>query len=326
MPSPVATPVVPLRRAKTGVIGEWEEALEHEHARTHVIPASDGFRARVDASSTEGFHIARMCATPVRTRRTVHDIATDMDERVALIYVKAGTVTLDQGEQQTRITSGQALIYNLALPASFEWSAPFRNLVVAVRTEDLRARGITSDDLTHGLRVNADLGAPWLSFMRGLWSSVSQEHTMPWPALLPSVVDGFGMMISTSPDLTARNNAESQRLYAHAWAVIEAECHDPDLTPETIATQLHISRRTLFRLFAEHGTSVGAAVLKTRLERAAQVLRLRGTQVTVEYVAHLSGFRSTSTFHSRFHAHFGASPRQYALEPTQDQRAVSVAS
>lgn len=97
---------------------------------------------------------------------------------------------------------------------------------------------------------------------------------------------------------------------ARTDAIIYEQAADPMLTPATIAAQLNISLRQLYRVF--NGTDSPAARIRSRrLERAAELLSARTSQPHVERVAQECGFISAEYFSRAFRREFGLSPRAY---------------
>jgi AraC-like DNA-binding protein len=93
-------------------------------------------------------------------------------------------------------------------------------------------------------------------------------------------------------------------------AIIYEQAADPNLTPSTVADQLGISLRQLYRAF--NGTeSPAARIRRRRLERAAEMLAARSGPGHVERVATACGFPSAEYFSRAFRREFGLSPRAY---------------
>ena len=104
--------------------------------------------------------------------------------------------------------------------------------------------------------------------------------------------------------------AQVERCGIRTDAIIYEQAADPNLTPATIAAQLNISLRQLYRAF--NGTeSPAARIRRRRLERAAEILAARSGPGHVERVALECGFASAEYFSRAFRREFGLSPRAY---------------
>jgi AraC-like DNA-binding protein len=104
--------------------------------------------------------------------------------------------------------------------------------------------------------------------------------------------------------------AQAEQVRMRTDAIIYEQAADPNLTPATIAAQLNISLRQLYRAF--NGTeSPAARIRRRRLERAAEILAARSGPGHVEAVALECGFASAEYFSRAFRREFGLSPRAY---------------
>lgn len=104
--------------------------------------------------------------------------------------------------------------------------------------------------------------------------------------------------------------AQAEQVRLRTDAIIYEQAADPNLTPATIASQLNISLRQLYRAFS--GTeSPASRIRRRRLERAAEILAARSGPGHVERVALECGFASAEYFSRAFRREFGLSPRAY---------------
>jgi AraC-like DNA-binding protein len=104
--------------------------------------------------------------------------------------------------------------------------------------------------------------------------------------------------------------AQMELIRARTDAIIFEQASDPTLTPATIAAQLSVSLRQLYRAFT--GTdSPAARIRRRRLERAAELLTAGSESGHVEKIAQDCGFASAEYFSRAFRREFGLSPRAY---------------
>jgi AraC-like DNA-binding protein len=107
---------------------------------------------------------------------------------------------------------------------------------------------------------------------------------------------------------------------------IESHLSDVDLSPDRIAEALHVSSRTLHRVFEAEGTSVGLWIRNRRLEQcrldlADSALR----EVPVSHIASRWGLWDPSHFSRLFKTCFGQSPRAYRLAHNTGATAMAAA-
>lgn len=105
-------------------------------------------------------------------------------------------------------------------------------------------------------------------------------------------------------------------------SLIEQHYRDPDFTADSIAQELKMSRRHLYRHFAGTGRSPAALIADRRLARAKELLRRRDS-VGLNGIAAASGFASAATMRNRFRAEFGMTPREFRETSTDDDLGTS---
>jgi AraC-like DNA-binding protein len=89
----------------------------------------------------------------------------------------------------------------------------------------------------------------------------------------------------------------------------ERRLRDPELGAESLARHVHVSRRTLEKLFADRGTSVSRWIRERRLERSRSELRAAGSaRLSVEEIALRWGFVDRTHFSRVYRERFGVPP------------------
>ena len=119
-----------------------------------------------------------------------------------------------------------------------------------------------------------------------------------------------GLLLRTVVSSPTAEPEQLESVRARTDAIIYEQASDPLLTPATIAAQLNISLRQLYRAF-NRTESPAARIRRRRLERAAELLSARTPQPQVERVAQECGFASAEYFSRAFRREFGISPRAY---------------
>jgi AraC-like DNA-binding protein len=109
------------------------------------------------------------------------------------------------------------------------------------------------------------------------------------------------------------------RLAENSKAYIDAHLGDADLTAERIASELHVSTRTLHRLFEAEQTTIGSWIRGRRLEQCRLDLTDRRLQdEPVSQIAARWGLWDPAHFSRVFKATFGLSPRVYRMAHRHD--------
>ncbi len=119
-----------------------------------------------------------------------------------------------------------------------------------------------------------------------------------------------GLLLRTAVRRPGTDVEQMETIRSRSDTIIFEQAADPLLSPASIAAQLNISLRQLYRAF--NGTeSPAARIRRRRLERAAELLATRSAPAQVEKIAQACGFISAEYFSRAFRREFGLSPRAY---------------
>ena len=97
-------------------------------------------------------------------------------------------------------------------------------------------------------------------------------------------------------------------VYGQVCRYVEANLHDPDLSPDSVLAKLYLSRASVYRLF-EHEGGLAAYIASRRLRMAADEL-VRFPHLDVQDIASGLGFNSASSFARAFRRTFDIAPRE----------------
>lgn len=97
-------------------------------------------------------------------------------------------------------------------------------------------------------------------------------------------------------------------VYGQVRRHVEANLHDPDLSPDSVLASLHLSRASVYRLF-EHEGGLAAYIRSRRLRMAANEL-VRFPHIEVQDIASGLGFNDASSFTRAFRRAFDIAPRE----------------
>jgi AraC-like DNA-binding protein len=103
--------------------------------------------------------------------------------------------------------------------------------------------------------------------------------------------------------------AQGDGLVERVRAQVLATLKDGPVAAEDVAAQMGVTRRTLTRRLAQHGTSFTALLEEVRRQAATHYLR--NTDHSIEDVAFLLGFSESSPFVRAFKRWTGLAPAAY---------------
>ncbi|MBD8023456.1 helix-turn-helix domain-containing protein [Microbacterium gallinarum] len=121
-------------------------------------------------------------------------------------------------------------------------------------------------------------------------------------------------MTNTSERLVSVRPADASSplsaLLIEATRVIEHDYADPQLSPDTLAGRLHVSRRQLYRAFRTCGVGVAQAIAEARISAACSWLA-EDYRLPLPEVALRSGFSDCDSLRRHLRRRFRCSPSQF---------------
>lgn len=119
------------------------------------------------------------------------------------------------------------------------------------------------------------------------------------------------MQLSDGDAAAARRRAQ-EAVLREAQEYLKRHIGQHDLSPDTIAGALRVSRRTLYHAFELAGETPQALIQRLRLERCRDVLAQAGeAQPSITQLALEFGFTDPAYFSRAFRQRFGCAPSQY---------------
>ena len=108
-----------------------------------------------------------------------------------------------------------------------------------------------------------------------------------------------------------------------AVRMIMSSFDDPELTLETIASTLYISKSHLSRLFKKLiGQSFSEYLRRIRMDQACRLLR--ETQLNMEEIVSHCGLRDMQSFYHNFHTFMQVTPHQYRLSQNSESETKNI--
>jgi AraC-like DNA-binding protein len=249
--------------------------------------------------------------------RTRSEIARTKDRLYALCLQLDGSSHVTRRGEDIPIRRGEVFILDSVHEFELDLEGLCRQLIVKMPAHWIEARVARPDQLI---------------------GTVLQDH--PLSRLLARyLADGLEMADAVTPataemfaehtiDLVTQAIAEIQSggappppdawhaaMFLRACRMIAREFGDPDLRPLRIARALHISTRTLDRIFAEQGESVMQRIFEERVGRTATLLASpAAAHRSITEIAFACGFHDSAHFTRTFAARMGMTPSRWRKE------------
>ncbi|MFI0504242.1 helix-turn-helix domain-containing protein [Streptomyces albogriseolus] len=300
-------------------VDAWREKLSQTHAPVDLVcrPDSD-FHAQQRVVQLGSALVWPAAMSPLTIRRTPRLIRGSDPEMIHLSLITKGTMGFRMGGPDALYGPYEIRTNDSSRPFEI-FVGPQGEVVEAVSVEVPRVRlPLSSDDLDqvigHRMAGQEGVGALLAAFLTTLMVSPRSYTAADAPRLETILVDLLAAVFAHALGAMDRLPAESRRrtLTLRIRAFIQANLHDPELTPRTIAAAHHISTSYLHRLFEDEEETVSAWTRTQRLEHARRDLAEPGLRtLPIHAIAARWGFPRAADFTRAFRTAYGLPPRDY---------------
>jgi AraC-like DNA-binding protein len=235
------------------------------------------------------------------------DVRRGDPETAVLLFASAGTELIDNGSSTTMLTPARGLLFSSSQSFSFETGGGLQKhslTLPRVVLEEIAPR------LTIGSGMPLDTSRPAVRLLRDflllLWSSVhpmTDSETQGAQAAVLSLLSGA--VGQGGPG--GGGAMAALRASMDGW--IDQNLASGPLTVADLAAVHHVSERTVQRVFARDGETVGAVVRRRRIAQARS--ELVRTSLPIAMVAARAGYFDASHFARDFRRFYGQTPREH---------------
>ena len=266
----------------------------------------DKVRGAVETRLISRFETVTVSLDAHRVVRDRKMIRSDPGEHLFLIFQKEGNSTIIQQDRACELAAGDFFIADAAMPSEFVYGGRRSSQVsFHLPREEMIAR-----------LGKACVGGKEICRQDPLVPALTSVFTRLTEAENCSAALGEALINILCAYFHAQahgSESASNHLYRRAVDRLEARARDASFGIDTLAADLGVSRRTLQRVFAEHGDSFTTRLQAFRLELARA--RLIAGDESIASLAHDCGFNDLSNFYRLFRDRFGVSPGKVRVQP-----------
>jgi AraC-like DNA-binding protein len=271
------------------------------------------FRGEVRPRSVSGLSVSQVSGQGLRAVHGRREVARSKSHfHVACVHLAGEARIIHRGEE-TCLRRGDVFLTDSRCPFEFDLERPWTHLVFAIPTHWLDGR-LTRPELVSGTVLRDQQVAR-------LWARHLSDGYSLADELSPAAATLFTQHSIDLLSQALEERGHSRPRPTDAWraAVFQAACRsialefgDPALTPDRIASRLHVSTRTLARIFAEHDETIMRRMYDERVGRAARLLADTGaSHRSVTDIAFACGFNDVSHFGRAFAARMQMTPSRW---------------
>ncbi|KQX25079.1 MULTISPECIES: helix-turn-helix domain-containing protein [unclassified Sphingomonas] len=253
-------------------------------------------------------------ANAVRSRRPA--LRDRWEECAFILMPLEGDIHVDHYDRQNVLTAGDMVLMDSRAPSTIDAFGRNRSVVLAMPRSTVSQLRPNSDRLFgHRLQGRRGIGNMLSAMLASIVDADADDEMDACDSMLTLSVTMslLDRLIENRPDADThrRSRAEAEIRKMRSWVVDHAA--DPDMSIETLAHRFGLSRRSLYRLFGEVGTTPRQWLADVRLDEARAWLvggdpRFR----SVGQVAFAAGFNDSSHFTRLFKRRFGVLPGSLA--------------
>ncbi|PYY79414.1 transcriptional regulator FeaR [Pseudomonas sp. TKO26] len=296
----------------------WVGALQGVCGRFEARPARNPalFIGEVGLQDYAGLEVAQIRTNAGLISRQSTKVDQEDDRHCFLIIQRSGHARLSQGGESVELGPGDMALLDSAgaceiVPHGLIEHASFhlcREEVYRHLPEQQPKFGKLSQNCASGRLMRLLVEQICAGDLQGC--AAQQEGQALQEALIALLGPTLRQTASTLDGFD--HGLHGQCLRDQARQLINQSLNEPGLTPVSLAAQLNISVRQLYRLFEEQGDSVCRFIQRSRLKRSAADLsnpQLRNESITD--IAFKWGFTDSAHFSRTFKKHFEQSPRDF---------------
>ncbi|NTY90419.1 transcriptional regulator FeaR [Pseudomonas putida] len=295
----------------------WESNLAEQCGAFHPEPPrSQGIEsfeglilpAHMTAPGYAGAKIGTNCP---HIHRSVNDIKRDGRDFFYIVHQVSGNAVMDHCGSQSVLTPGDLVLLDSSRPSDFYFSGMSEQISLLIPRHKLESNAqSTKLILNQKICSVSKVGAVAGFIANQLFNDNDTGEDIE--AIMDALVSLIRPTFTVLDKQAFTYNEKVQKSYFEkAQRCIEAQLSNFELTPEIIASELGTSKRTLHRIFAQQGVSIGRYILDRRLDKCAAEFEAEDDIQKISAVAFAWGFNDVSHFSRAFKSRFGVSPRGY---------------
>lgn len=272
------------------------------------------FEGQLELGSVGDVSLSRLRTEPVQYERHRHHISGATQEEYLITIPRQSPVDFRQLGREVCCDPGGFILERGDEPYRFFYSAA-NDLCVLKVAKPVLATKLRNPDRYCALVFN---GREGIGSLFTTMAQQIQKHGASDPisgaVLGRHLVELLALALDRTSDVdTGAGSSVREAHRRRAEAVILKDLSNPDLSPETIAEAVGISKRYLHELFAEVNSTVSQYVREQRL-RAARDLMMMPNLGQMSDIAYRFGFSDQAQFSRLFKAMFGQTPSGFRAE------------
>jgi AraC-like DNA-binding protein len=295
----------------------WADAVSRHVTPMRIEPTGrQALRGEVHARAIGPLTVAEVSGHGIRALHTRSEIASTRGHLYAACVSLDGDARIVRHGAHVALERGDVFITDSRDEFALELDRPWRHLVISIDTNWIDSR-ITRPERIAGTVVrDHPLARLWAHHLADGFA-LSNKFSPRAAALFAE--HSLALLAQALEELhhgrPSRSDAGRAATFLHACRIISLRFAEPDLAPSDIAHELHMSTRSLSRLFALHGETVMGRVFDERVQQAMTLLASAAAgHRPITEIAFACGFNDSSHFGRVFAARTHMTPSRWRTQ------------
>lgn len=311
----------------SSIADAWYHEMESTFGGLQVVPLINSpkmISGELAATRLGSVGIYGISGTPQQLVRSPQAVRQSPAESLKVCVLQRGHCTIEQSGREVTLSPGQFGLYDTALPYRLTFQKAWHCEVMTAPSAAVRTPGTALDKARgHSWSTTTGSGSVLAQFISSC-ASLASPSTAAGSHLAAAGASLLSGVVLHDFEPAAENMEQLFRNKIETY--IDQNLRDPDLGLEKIASDHHVSVRTVQRLFAGTGRGLTRLVRGRRLEAVrrdladASVAHLSIAEIAARWSIHDAQWLSKA-----FRADFGITPsgfrRTYLAETTSPAQA-----
>lgn len=244
----------------------WLATINQVCGHFAARPLEGRFHGEIDARYAGSLKVSTVTAAGVNLYRTRNEIKRDNDAWFYTVFQLAGEAVIEQDDRQVTLAAGDITLIDAARPCSIVWQQTSRQASLLLPRQRVAPTGeiVTACRLDKSLPMVQLSQRLLLESMGGTALSASESE-----AALEAIACLLRPVLRQREPTPSRRDKQFQKIIA----LIDASIQSEHLRPEWLASEMGMSVRSLYRLFADKGLVVAQYIKNRRLDLCARALQ-----------------------------------------------------
>lgn len=267
----------------------------------------EGFSGEIREYHNGALKLSFVDACQARLYRTPREVAANEGSKYFAVFQLEGRAAMAQGEHSALLSAGDITLIDASRPSDFTYSERSRQLSL-ILPHQLVEQTLRFNPVRCGQRIAGS--SPIARLSHHLILDATGQHELGQQeseATLEALVSLLRPAISQSEE----HSDGHERAFRRALGYIDEHIRSEELCPETLAQEVGMSVRGLYRMFARKGLVVARYIKHRRLDLCAESLRQASAEQKLSALGYSWGFSDSSYFSTAFKSRFGISPGEY---------------